>query len=758
MIDDKLKKLLESPGLVIQTGNRKGDDPYHQMGNRKDCPYSQEMIQTLLSETDLLVFGAPGSGKTALALSILQQRDPAIRAWYVSPRLTAFSAARLTSGLTEAGKLDGVSLRRPEGLWGLNLDMPDLLIVDDLQDLVAPDSGPDLEMLMLKTPAQVAVLYLCDLMADQDAVLDWLANIRPRPCQRETPYLPAISRIGALWTPPEAMTPLVDRKRVANKAKKLIKAHKPLDIQVIAETQIRDLVQTLRNDGLIPALVVMPWPQQCDRAAEACPKVTSGASAGDLLTHPRISGLLDDEPFLKDYKALHPLLSQRAAACHPDHHPLWNRLAEEALSLGRVDAVFATPETAGKMTSRFQSLVLATSNCGNDRRLLDWEMDRLFRLAGRREMDQAGCIVALNTSEVDLVFIKDQLVRPPRPLTSGLRCDIRTALAVLSMEDDPEAILKKTLNGTRYPKFAAFCAEALTADMAEELPHPGCSGHIQTVAGLKDLRLRLELGLSRLDDQIRSASGKHRRRLINEKKSREFLLERLPCNDCPHCDMCHARGTKRFRETMAAYYEMMPRLRESFTGLWLDFVHARDCLSFFDLVAEPSQSESIPPTGSAGLSRLGRLAHRTGLKIPQMLTACIQDRTGSGRFFSDEASPAVEFALAGGFLEIGGPGLRHPRSAFPELSDELAEGFAALDAHWESLAPVLDPVRDKLLYFGIAPQDCRQDMSAALLAWRLGVDQETLEKATGMAPGPLARMVRQAIDLWNRLKTAAARD
>lgn len=713
MIDDKLRKLLDADG----------PDP---ASIPEDLP--DRLMADLRSGTDVLVFAPPGSGKTALALSVLGRLDPARRALYVSPRLTPFAAARMTSALTAE-----VALRRPADLRGRPPGRPDLLILDDLQELGAPDGGPDMELFLLRLDADAPVLYLCDPVSDPDATLDWLKTARSRPCRLEIPDLPETPRIAALYAADGEMTPLTDRKKVANKAKKRIKAQKPVS-DPAASRFVRDLVKGLRDADLTPALILMPDADACDRAAATCPKGDRTPTPGDLLTHPRVAALLDDHPFLKDYPVLQPALSRRAAPRHRGHHSLWNRLVEEWLALDGLDAVFATPEAAVRSAGRFRSVLFAASGTGPDPKkesLADWEMARIVRLAGRPGIDPNRLVAAVHTWAVDPVFVKDHLVKPTPDLTSALACGFRTTLTLLAIDADPAESLKRTLKGFRHPAFGRFCLGAIAADVAEELLTPVCSGHLQSVAALKDLRLRLELRLGRLDGLLKSAGGRRRQGLQVEKTAAEALMADLPCEMCPHRNICHGRGARRFREAISSFYELAKRLRESATGLWADFQHSRDCLAAFGLTAEPD-----------GLSQWGEFALKTGLETPHPLTACLRD---GALPLPPDANEDVAFALVGGFVETD------PAPTDQKTKDALSDGFHRLEPFWEEMAPVLDATRQGLLRFGILPPDYDRKGSAVLLAWRQGADAETLARRAGMTPGAFARLTQEASELWKRV-------
>jgi hypothetical protein len=713
LIDEKLKKLLEADG----------PDPALLPGDLPD-----RLIEDLHSGTDVLLFAPPGSGKTTLALSVLGRLDSARRALYVSPRLTPFAAARMASTLTA-----NVSLRHPADLWGRPSEHPDLLILDDLQELPATDGGPDMELFLLRLSADVPVLYLCDPASDPETVLDWLKAARSRPCRMENLDLPETPRIAALYTTDGEMTPLTDRKRVANKAKKRLKTLEPAH-DPAAGRVVRDLVTGLRHADLTPALILMADADACDRAAAVCPKGNRTPTPGDLLTHPRIMALLDDHPFLKDYPALQPALSRRAAPRHPDHHPLWNRLVEEWVALGGLDTVFAMPEEAVRSAGRFRSILFATSGTGPDPRteaLADWEMDRIIRLSGRPGIDTSGLVAVVHTTAVDPVFVKDHLIKPAPDLTSALECGIRTSLALLAGDVDPADDLKRALKGFRQPAFGRFCLDAIAADVADELSTPACSGHIQSVASLKNLRLRLDLRLGRLAGITKSATGRRRRDLVAESTAAEALMADLPCQACPHRGLCHGRGTRRFREALSSYYELAERIRESATGLWADFRHSRACLAAFDLMAD-----------SGELSVLGLLAHRTGLETPQPLTEGLRNEVLP---LPPEGSEDLAFSLIGGFIETD------PVPRDPETDNLLSDCFQRLKPYWDVMAPVLERTRKELLRFGILSPDYDRVGSAALLAWRQGIDPEILTLRTRITPGSFARLTRKATDLWHRV-------
>jgi len=200
-----------------------------------------------------------------------------------------------------------------------SLTRPDLIIFDDAEFLGHPDKGTVLETCLLCLPEAVPALVLVSSTANSKDLSVWLEAACKRSCRLLEINLPQVPIIPAFISSKWDMSPLVDRKRLSGKVKRLLKEKSGFN-NFKAASFIKQLVSLIRAENLTPAIVLMPSERDCDLAVNACAKIIS--NIGDVLTQPQIATVLDRYPFLKDYPILTSALSKQTAPFHSGHHPL----------------------------------------------------------------------------------------------------------------------------------------------------------------------------------------------------------------------------------------------------------------------------------------------------------------------------------------------------------------------------------------------------------------------------------------------------
>jgi len=639
-MDAKLKKLLNKP-FSAPTRNVLDNDFYKNIAHH------------ILADSNYLIT-VPGAGKTSIALGIISEIISSKVVWYIAPPVSVnpYQIFHIKSALNNVNITVMTENEKNKSdcqmvVWSSEIFMdylanlgsltkPDLIIVDDAEFLGHPDKGTVLETCLLSLPEAVPVLFLASSTANSKELSAWLEAACKRSCRLLEIDLPRVPIIPAFISSKWDMLPLVDRKRLSGKVKRLLKEKSGFN-NFKGAFFIKQLVSFIRAENLTPAIVLMPSEKDCDLAVNACSKIIS--NVGEVLTQPQITTVLDRYPFLKDYPILTAALAKQIAPFHSNHHPLWCTLVEHFLSFGSIDIVFVTLDSVEKMINRVKTAVLCIEQKivenKNAYKITSWKMDRIISLVGRTETDNAGCIALVHTPDVDAVRIKDMLLHTSGSLNSTFQCNCRSVLGILANDSDPVTTMERSLFEFQNKSFEELDMEEFQAQLVEELPDARCITHIKSVTSLKDLYLKLTLEINSLANRIKTTNVSGKSQNLDERQQKlERRLFQLPCNECVHLSLCHKRGTKKFRILIEKYYEIQSRLEKSITGFMIDFQYYIKFLQEFGLVNQQQH-----------LTKEGVLALRTGLNFPQQLSECIRE----GLLPVDTS--AVSFALIGGFAE-----------------------------------------------------------------------------------------------------------
>lgn len=733
-MDPKLKKLLNKP-FSDPTCNFLGNDFY------------KEISHHILTDSNYLIT-VPGAGKTSIALGIISEVISSKVVWYIAPPVSVnlYQIFHIKSALNDVDITVMTENEKNKSdcrmvVWSSDifmdyladlgsLTMPDLIIFDDAEFLGHPDMGTVLETCFLCLPEAVPVLVLASSAANSKELSAWLEAACKRSCRLLEINLPRVPIIPAFISSKWDMVPLVDRKRLSGKVKRLLKEKSGFN-NFKAASFIKQLVSFIRAENLTPAIVLMPSEKDCDLAVNACSKIIS--NVGEMLTQPQITTVLDRYPFLKDYPMLTAALSKQIAPFHSGHHPLWCTLVEHFLSFGSIDIVFVTLDSVEKMINRVKTAVFCIEQKivenKNAYKITQWKMDRVTSLVGRTETDNAGCIALIHTPDVDAVRIKDMLLHINGFLNSTFQCNCRSVLGILTNDRDPVTIMDRSLFKFQNKSFEELDMEEFQTQLVEELPDARCIAHIKSVTSLKNLYLKLTLEISNLANRIKTTNVFGKSQTLNERQHKlECVFSQLPCNECVHLSLCHKRGTKKFRILMEKYYEIQSRLEKSITGFSIDFQYYVRCLQEFGLVNQKQH-----------LTKEGALALRTGLNFPQSLIECIRE----GLLPVDTS--AASFVLIGGFAEC-------PEWDGLKITENIQEQCSKLLPAFEKMATVLDKTKKRMLRFGILSPEYSLSQSAVMLAWKKRADIEILTRQTGIPIGLIVKLIQKTEYLSERLR------
>lgn len=720
-MDAKLKKLLEKSVLKPAA-------------NPITDAVCREIAENLVKDSDYLVTVPSGPERVSIAVGILEKILPENSpVWYVSPTemLAVYQEFHFSSAFSDDSAISLMSLfqrQNPDAqiiIWSAdmllnsmgNLDTlpkPGLMVIDHWELVNHPEYGFLLETILLGFPREIPVIFFTGQLTNPDSITQYIARLRGRNCRFMETGKTGRNVIPAFFSSDWEMTVLTDKKRLAGKVKRIIK-NEPGFNKIRFTDFIQKLVDLLRAEKLVPALVILPSEKNCDMAAECCKSIRQ--EPGNILTTASVSAVLDSHPMLKENPMLHNTLSKATAPFHKSHSPVWHQLTGQLLAFKYIDILFATPESVSDIDHRFNAAVLCMMPDKKSGQTpgynLSYELWQIKRIKGFLGRDRAGIFALAHTPDADPVRAKDRLTDHRLFVQSDFRCNFRTVLGLLSPGNKKKipAPVNCSLFAVQNPSGLGFLDkhssskdvsfEAMDADLKELLPHACCAVYVQSVHMLIDMNTTLSIRISH-------TSQKKGRFAENEVRSLENLVSRFPCHDCDHFSLCHKRGSKRLRNILEQYEEIKTTRPRDIEELRTNVCRHLECLQEFELA-----------DANENLTSKGRFALGTGLNYPQALMECLQQN------LLPLSYPDLLFALIGGFC------IENEKSGIP-VTESIKPYFQEVEEFYSCMEPVLNQVQERMLKFGLLPPEYSLSGAAFLLALKKGTDAEI----SGLLSGP----------------------
>ena len=715
-----------------------------------DDTFYDEIITENQSHCNHIIFTPPDIPKTLLATGIISKAVKKGRVWYVasSPHLSLYRLLKIKSALSHISLAEMTEYSRDYTdhqivVWTVkllhdyladigNLAAPALIIFDNAEFLAHPQASPFLENCLTCLNPDIPVILLASLCKNQTELQNWLAASRERPCKVIKPKLTVRKKIATFISAKWYMTALTDRKRLAGKAKRIIKEDAPFE-NIGSVQFIRQLTAFLRDVQLVPALVVMPSAKACDKAMQFC--IHKNQKPGDMLTQPQIAAVLNRHPFLKEDPMLSLALTRRAAPFHSGLRPFTRKLIEHLLSFGALDIIFCTSDSLEEMTSGARIIVLClhSESLRNaafwKNRISElatpisaWQIDHIKLLLERYEDSQPGCMSLVHGTDTDWVAVKDLFLERQHVLKSALNCNFQSALAMAANKRDPDVLLQSTLFAKQNPCFGDFCLNALKAELGDFLPQARCSAHLHSVIALTDLRLALTVKLHKINNEPLQTGANHP---SLKREEIESIITLMPCETCEHFTLCHKKRIRKFRTLIEEYYAIQTQLKTGTSALKLKYAYYFDSMKAFGWIG------AAGPTPTKSLTHQGVIALRSGLSFPQSLSACLKHRA----FWPNHKDYYT--AIIAGFAECVQFGDSH-------VEKSLADELNAITVYYERFEPLLHQAQKMALNYGIVLPRYQPCQAALMLAYRQGQDIESLTSKTGIYPGMITDMIHRA--------------
>ena len=427
-------------------------------------PFQLEALEKLWHQ-DVVVTAPTGSGKTWIALHATREflfRECGI--WYATP-LKALSNAKYEEfgqefGTEKVGILTGDRKENADApvIVGTTeilrnqlydsmqsgTDLPvDLVILDEAHYLSDPDRGVVWEEVLIYLPGRVRLLLLSATISNPGEVAQWLAHIRGTSCGTVESYDRPVPLHALFLTPAGELTPFFRGSRLFPAAAAWAKTQRGKRRAGPGDSpDMNEVVATLREARLLPAIVFLKSRAECDRALDALLPSPLGQSTGgfDHVVQERVK----DYPELKSQRQLPRLLQSRAGSHHAGQLPAWRLLIEQLMVAGHLEVIFATSTVAAGVNFPARTVVLLQSDRFDGRTFVDITATDLHQMtgrAGRRGMDNAGFIVVTPGRFMNVLLLKELFLSDPEPLRSRIAVNFSMTLNLL-LSHDPDGVRK----------------------------------------------------------------------------------------------------------------------------------------------------------------------------------------------------------------------------------------------------------------------------------------------------------------------------
>jgi ATP-dependent RNA helicase HelY len=195
------------------------------------------------------------------------------------------------------------------------------------------------------------------------------------------------------------------------------------------------LLATLGSYDLLPAIVFLPTRRRCDQAASEA--ATMRRDPNDQRRETRRDFMrifVEQHPEIRGHRHWDTIIRGGVASHHAGHIPAWKLVIENLMSLGLLDAIFATATVAAGVDFPARSVVLTVADARTGqgwRQLRASELQQMTGRAGRRGRDNVGFVVVAPGLHQDPPRIAYLLKAPPDQLVSQFRATYTTLLNLL---------------------------------------------------------------------------------------------------------------------------------------------------------------------------------------------------------------------------------------------------------------------------------------------------------------------------------------
>lgn len=413
--------------------------------------FQLQALRALDSGRSVLATAPTGTGKTVIAeFGIHLTHEQGLRVIYTSPikalsnqkfrdwRAQYGDAVGLLTGDVTVNPQGSILVMTTEVLRNMLLQSPQSLdgtgcvIFDEVHFLADPDRGTTWEEAIIYCPKHVQLVCLSATVANADEIATWISHVHRETvlvslATRAVPLEYSYSFEGELHLLVDAQGEVAEPLHVGGEARYpkppgIPRGARPRDVP-----RPREVVRTLGDAGLLPAIYFLFSRKACEISAQDClaldliPDKESGRARRERIDA-YLKLLEPEDRQLEQVQRLLALLYRGVAFHHAGLLPMLKGMVEELFSAGLLGAVFATETLALGINMPARSVVIAeqTKFDGESRRpLLPNEYAQLVGRAGRRGLDAKGYAVTLYSPWISCAEALEMITGELLPIRSA---------------------------------------------------------------------------------------------------------------------------------------------------------------------------------------------------------------------------------------------------------------------------------------------------------------------------------------------------
>jgi ATP-dependent RNA helicase HelY len=455
---------------------------FAEIGVPESQPFIPDPFQlqalSAVEHTDCLVTAPTGAGKTWIAQkAIARIHAGGGKSWYACP-LKALSNAKYSEfasifGTEQVGILTGDRKENPEAAVivgtteilrnqlydamhrGQSLSA-DFIVLDEAHFLGDEERGVVWEEIMIYLPVRVPLLLLSATIGNADQIAGWLTSIRSKPCTviaattRPVPLFPLFLHPSGKLLPLTEPTQRPGPKKMHAKVSEFIKTRKARRPALSAGLPSFDgILRVLKRFQLLPAIFFLKSRADCDQALDQCRGNPPIDPRRQAQIKKKMAPFIEQSRHISEHRQLWHLKNLAIGAHHSGQLPSWKLLLERLMTVGLLDAVFATSTVSAGVNFPARTVVFFNSDRFDGKQfkpLNATEFHQMTGRAGRRGMDNIGFALLVPNKFMDTRWITRLLNSPPSEVVSQIRINFSMVLNLLLSHrpDQIEELLEKS--------------------------------------------------------------------------------------------------------------------------------------------------------------------------------------------------------------------------------------------------------------------------------------------------------------------------
>jgi len=435
--------------------------------------FQKEAINHIQEGKSVVVCAPTGAGKTCIAQSAIHLAlENGDRIFYTTP-LKALSNQKFNDfsslyGQDLVGLLTGDTTINRDAqivvmttevfrnmLYGTtfgslkdNLNNVKYVVLDEVHYMNDESRGTVWEESIIYCPTNIQIIALSATVQNSRQLTDWINTVHSKTELVYTDFRPVPLRFFYYdSSKPNNILPLLTPSGDLNSKIKPESRYKYFNKKDKIKNPTTNIVETLYNKDMLPAIYFTFSRKKCDENARKCLKLDLLTKDESLELNKIVEDYIKENPYLENNPQL-DLIKSGIASHHAGLLPGWKALVEKLFQKGLIKVVFATETLAAGINMPARTTIISAISKRTDtghRTLSANEFLQMSGRAGRRGMDKIGYVVVVGTPFQTPEEVAALVKSDANPLESKFSPSYSMVLNLLqrfSMEEAKELIFK----------------------------------------------------------------------------------------------------------------------------------------------------------------------------------------------------------------------------------------------------------------------------------------------------------------------------